>query len=656
MINSIAIVVLGLWVSILFPGSAAVDFDFSAGLPETWSAAGSVFGTIDEAEKLQSDLSLFYAMPVSVPGIIVSPEFEVCERYLNIRVDGETLKGQLAVIRVLDGGKQVIRKSLAYNLQDSGWLKDGWFTFDVGDYLGETVYFQLSECYSLAEVNLVRIFSGTAPLGDFSGAAYIEATRRLLDADAATADSDPFRPVLHAQAASGKTWDANGLVYKDGVYHFFYLVRPNAASPVQGHMVSTNLVDWEERPIAAWPSIEEGEEGVWSGSAVIDGEGRCHLFYTAVGPDRSSVFGHRQGHFVSVDPAFDRFERVDSSTIMMEDIPVPAQQVRDPFVFREEGQWYLTLTGSVLKEGYESLADQKIKWPDEAVQGAVLLFRSDDLYDWEYRGVAYESEDKPLWEVSDFIKKEDGLWFFSPGGMEYHVGSLDLTNAVFSPVRESGRVSVGEFYAYRSLTVPDGRHLVMGRLRDGGSDAKKWVGTYAFPRDWSFEGSVLIQQPAVELQSLRKEHFNYAGIVSNGVGQIDSAGTEYELVVEMDRGSAGTCGLEIRRSDDGAEGYRITWDGQKAYCQSIAPEPPEITAWWINPIPIVPENKTDPDRIKFHVFVDRGLVEVFVDDQKTFERPVEHIALACTNIAVFADGGDAEVVSYDRWNLVPCNN
>ncbi|MCF7817369.1 MAG: glycoside hydrolase family 32 protein [Kiritimatiellales bacterium] len=643
--------ILGMGVMLFSPGIEAADFDFSAGLPPGWIAKGDAFGSGDKAVKQISDLSLYYAKAEPAAGIIVSAEFTITTPYLNIQVDGGTLKGRLSLIRVLDGNRQVIRKSLASNLQINGWLKGGWFTFDVRDYLGEKAYFQLSDCRSLSQVNLKQILFGNEPRGDFSGKVYIEATQQVLDRDKATADADPFRPVLHAQAASGKTWDANGLVCKDGLYHFFYLIAPNGAPPVQGHKVSTDLVAWEERPIAAWPSVEAGEEGVWSGSAAIGDDGRCHIFYSGIGPDRSSIFSHRQGHLVSTDSSFDQFEKVNASMITMDDIPVPAQSVRDPFVFRDGKTWYLTLTGSVLKDGNEALADQKIKWPDSAIQGAVFLFRSENLYDWKFEGIACKSENKPLWEVSDFIKRKDGLWLFSPGGKEYHIGRFDLDNATFEPVRPQEKISIGEFYAYHSITVPDRRHLVMGRLTDGGGTAKKWVGTYAFPREWSFDGNTLIQKPARELQGLRKEHFSHAGTVLSGVQPIDKVDTEYELLVEMDLGTASKCGLEIRRSDDGTRGYRITWDGQKAYCQSIAPEPPEITAWWINPLPIVPENKSGSKQVKFHLFVDRGLVELFVDDQKTFERPVEHIPLGDTGIAVFAAGGDAQVVSFDRWNL-----
>ncbi len=633
-------------------GNAVAGFDFSAGLPAGWRAKGSAFGKGD-AVKYYWDHQSYYAVASSAGGVIISPERTVSEPWINIQVAGEKLVGELSLVRVLPDGLQVVRTSPSSTRQISGWLKDGWFSMNVKDYVGEKVYFQLSDCPSLEKINLKQICFEKEPRGDFSGRAFIEATKQLLEESRAIAVADPFRPVLHAQALSGKSWDANGLVFANGLYHYFYLQKPYRGENNMGLMTSADLVNWEHRPVAVWPSVEDGEHAVWSGSAVLDDDGRCHIFYTAIGANRSPVFSPRQAHCVSTDASFDRFEKVSTSMITMNDIPVPAQHVRDPFVFREGDVWYMALTGSVLKKGNESFAGAKTPWPKDVTQGAVFLFRSENLYDWTYVGIPLRSEDKPLWEVADFIKTGDGLWFFSPGGKEYHVGKFDLETAAFTPTRTRGTASLGQLYAYRSIstTAPDpkGRNLIMTRLAGGGSWERRWVDTYAFPREWSFKGNTLIQKPVPELQSLRREHFNYRGSVTNEAVVIDAAATEYELIVEMDLGTAAKCGLEIRRSDDGAQGYRITWDGSKAYAQSIVPEGKD--PWWKQAVHIVPENKSDPKRITFHVFVDRGLVELFVDYQKTFERSVENMPLDCKNIAVFAEGGKANVISYDRWNL-----
>lgn len=39
-----------------------------------------------------------------------------------------------------------------------------------------------------------------------------------------------YRPQLHYSAAKGWLSDANGLIYKDGIYHLFYQCRPDDIS------------------------------------------------------------------------------------------------------------------------------------------------------------------------------------------------------------------------------------------------------------------------------------------------------------------------------------------------------------------------------------------------------------------------------------------
>lgn len=87
-----------------------------------------------------------------------------------------------------------------------------------------------------------------------------------------TGADEPFRPQYHFSPATGWMNDPNGLVYYDGEYHLFYQYNPDDIvwGPMHwGRAVSTDLVHWEQLPIALYPD-EVGN--IFSGSAVIDWE------------------------------------------------------------------------------------------------------------------------------------------------------------------------------------------------------------------------------------------------------------------------------------------------------------------------------------------------------------------------------------------------
>lgn len=75
--------------------------------------------------------------------------------------------------------------------------------------------------------------------------------------------------------------DPNGLIKVDGAYHLFFQHDPNSIThgPMHwGHARSTDLVSWEELPVALYPT----ELGTcFSGSAVETADGQLKLFYTA---------------------------------------------------------------------------------------------------------------------------------------------------------------------------------------------------------------------------------------------------------------------------------------------------------------------------------------------------------------------------------------
>ena len=89
---------------------------------------------------------------------------------------------------------------------------------------------------------------------------------------------------IHLKSPSNWINDPNGFIYYKGKYHLFYQHFPYA--PVWGrmhwgHAVSDDLVTWEHKGIALYPTKKNDRSGCFSGSAV-EHDGKMYIFYTGI--------------------------------------------------------------------------------------------------------------------------------------------------------------------------------------------------------------------------------------------------------------------------------------------------------------------------------------------------------------------------------------
>jgi beta-fructofuranosidase len=209
------------------------------------------------------------------------------------------------------------------------------------------------------------------------------------------------------------------------------------------------------------------------------------------------------------------------------------------------------------------------------------------------------------------------------------------------------------------------RVLMWGWLIEERSSAAQleagWSGVMSLPRVISpgRDGWLRIQ-PAPELQALRRAHHHLADVALPASPEIfqflagDSGyqGDSLEMIAELSLGSATEVGINVRCSPDEAECTRIVYDRAREEVrldleQSSADPATERAVYRA---PFVPMDGAD-DPIRFHIFVDHSVVEVFVDERICLTGRIYPTRTDSQGVAVYARESDARLVALDAWTL-----
>ncbi len=321
----------------------------------------------------------------------------------------------------------------------------------------------------------------------------------------------PEKLDFHFHAQKGWINDPNGLCFFQGKYHAFFQHNPYASkwdTMHWGHAVSDDLIHWEEKPVALWPTEPyENDGGCFSGSAVIH-EGTMCLFYTSV----SHELGQTQSLVTSTDGV--TFHKHPANPLIRQAPPEGSRDFRDPKVFRHENAWYM-----VCGSGRDGV-------------GKILLFRSDDLIHWEYRSVLLEgAEFGGVLECPDLFPLGDKwVLMFSQMGRKTHaiafcVGRLE--GETFYRERVCFPEAGPQFYAPQTFQAPDGRRLLMAWMYDWDREQRAddpFMGALTVPRELRLtpEGGVAMF-PVREASSLLRKEDPQVRITEEGL-EIPDAG------------------------------------------------------------------------------------------------------------------------------------
>ena len=431
-----------------------------------------------------------------------------------------------------------------------------------------------------------------------------------------------LRPHFHGMPSANWSNETHGIAYENGKYHVFF--QKNGNGPYMsrlhwGHITSTDLCTWKEETIALYPEKAYDIKGCWSGAVINDPDvtnNENWLVYTAVDNSRASMrFAH------PIDSAYLHFEKVPTHAIT--GIPGGySADFRDPYYFRSNGKAYLMVGSS--KSGI----------------GCTVLFEWNGSK-WVHKGECFTGSSKA--ECGEFFEMANitpigDKWIFTatPLGPSvgvrclYWVGQVD-GNGKFVPdhkspktVEFSGFAKDGYGLLSPSIIQRDGKTIALGIVPDklGAADNCKmgWAHSYSLPREWSLsETGELIQKPYSGLAAYRTDTaLVQENFTQNGVLALDPAsGRGLEVCAEFTISDHIT-GFELLRNHYG-NGVKIYYDPATEKIvvdmKSISRITNDGHLFNGKYESYLPETLQKGEKMKLHVFLDRSVLDIFINDR-----------------------------------------
>lgn len=331
--------------------------------------------------------------------------------------------------------------------------------------------------------------------------------------------ADPRRLQFHLMPKTGWMNDPNGLCEKDGVYHIYYQYtpfEPTGELKLWGHYTTKDFIHYEDDDAVLFPDSDWDAHGAYSGSAYVE-NGLIHFFYTG----NLKYFDQNDYDYINSGRGSNTITFTSSNghdfsekKLLLTNVDYPADMsnhVRDPKVFRHDGNYYMVLGAR-----------------DQESRGMVLLYESHDLEHWTFKQrITTDKKLGYMWECPDMFEI-DGQWFLTccPQGVEkqgidyenvhqnvwmkldynFHTDEYKISN---THLLDHGF----DFYAQQTFEDEKGRRIMIGWMGIPDADYSNpttesgWQHALTLPRELTVRDGRLIQQPIEELKKLRDEWF-----------------------------------------------------------------------------------------------------------------------------------------------------
>ena len=415
--------------------------------------------------------------------------------------------------------------------------------------------------------------------------------------DSSVYEGDRYRPQYHAIPPAVWMNEPHSPFYYNGRYHVLYQHNPSGPYWSQirwGHIVSDDMIHWEYVKDAVVPTAGICPEGVWTGGAVIGPDGTPWLAITA-GTNRTTWTGQNIAFAHCVDPDDpDLTDWVVEETVTItqpgDDSQGEREQFRDPFVWYDDGLYYMIVSTSIPNAG-----------------GSGNIYTSTNMHEWEYKGYIFELplDQYPVqgahWECVVMLpittkdgKKTKWILFDCPqytvDGYEveclYWVGEFDKNTCRFIPdnpepkLFDYGRAIFTGQNGYCFLTEEDiaagkteyeqGRTVIyaIAQGKDAGTkhnELSGWAHNFAMPLELYLadNGVDVIREPIKEIESLYDETlFNYSSskgtdstTINEAISEVRGDTLRIDMTITLNPSNPEyKCGLDVRYNPNTIEG------------------------------------------------------------------------------------------------------
>ena len=307
----------------------------------------------------------------------------------------------------------------------------------------------------------------------------------------------------HFKTKKGWVNDPNGLVWYNGYYHVFYQHTPDSETPdlhgrmYWGHAITKDFLNWQELPVALCPETDYDRGGCWSGTAIVKDD-VLYLFYASI---ETVDEGETKRKIQRVSVAYSNdginFEKYKGNPVIDHYPPEGGPDFRDPAVTCIDGIYYCVMASG----------------NPETRKGRLLLYKSEDLFNWQYVGVMSEWDNCRYTECPSFMPAADGKYLLAASVCPYdkdHYFSImhgKFENCVFTP-EIIGFVDKGpDQYAGQVFRDHKGRNILISWIPGWSyiGYAGKDVGCMSLPREIFVKDGVTYGYPVEEVRHLLKD-------------------------------------------------------------------------------------------------------------------------------------------------------